>query len=76
MKENFNKNSIEKWLNKIDTLKESEKIFKDVYLVLCKFDEFIYEGKRIGSLENNMELNEEIMNTIDMKVLFIFLNFK
>lgn len=69
LKENFDKNSIEKWLNKIDALKESEKRFKDVYLVLCKFDELIYDRKEIGSLKNNMDLNEDILRTINMKVL-------
>jgi len=68
LKENFNKKSIESWINKIEALKESERIFKDVYLVVCKFDQLIYERKLIGGLKNNMDLNEELLSTINLKV--------
>ncbi len=71
VKENFDKNSIINWLNKIESINEKQKKFKDVYLVLCKFDELVQE-KRFGELKNNFELNDEILNSIDIEVKFLY----
>jgi len=73
LKQNFDKKSIENWLNKIDALKEEEKRSKIVYLVLCKFDEFIYERKQLSDLKSTLDLNEEILNLINFQVKDYFL---
>lgn len=83
MKENFDYNSIINWLNKIQNLKRTEekeekedkdkKRIKDVFLVLCKYDEFIFNKKQKGELNNTtLNFSEEILELINIKVYFLF----
>lgn len=67
IKEGFNRyESIEVYLNDIENNYRKD-TFKDCYLVMCKYDEFVFHRQQ-GGLSGNEIIQNEIKELIDIEV--------
>ena len=81
IKEDFDKSKIIDYLDKVYSIHDPDRIhLKDCYLVMCKYDEYIFNKHQKGQLGSNDKVRNEINELIQYNVIifksFILLNIK
>jgi hypothetical protein len=69
IKEDFDRLKLIEYLDDIESIRDQDKkLLKDCYLVMCKYDEFVFKKQQKGFSGNEKFIQNEIKELIQIEV--------